>query len=49
MILVVFKLYVYQSKFRGTLNFSAFPHQQVKVKNLGKGAAFNSEQKHDMC
>ena len=48
MILVVFKLYVYESRGRGRLNFNKFLHQLVKVKNLEKGAAFNNKQKHDM-
>ena len=48
MILMVFKLYVYKSRVSGTLNFNAFLHQLIKVKNVEKGAAFNNKQKHDM-
>ena len=45
---MVFKLYVYNSRVRDTLNFNTFLHQLVTVKNLEKGAAFNNKQKHDM-
>ena len=47
-ILIVFKLYVYKSRFSCTLNFNTFLHQLVEVKNLENGAAFNNKQKHEM-
>ena len=40
---MVFKLYVYNSKVSGTLNFNTFLHQLVKVRNLEKGATFNNK------
>ena len=48
MILIVSKLYVYQSRVSGTPNFNTFLHHLIKVKNLEKGAAFNNKQKHHM-
>ena len=48
MILMVFKLYVYNSKVSGTLNFNTFFHQLVKVRNLEKGATFNNKQTHEL-
>ena len=47
MILMVFKLFVYKPRVSRTLNSNTFLHQLVKVKNLEKGAAFNSKQKHE--
>ena len=45
-ILMVFKLFVYKSRVRGTLSFNTFLHQLVKVKNVEKDAAFNNKQKY---
>ena len=53
MILMVSKLYVYKSRVSGKLNFNAFLHQLVKVKNLEKGAvnknAINKTNKNATC
>ena len=48
MILMVFKLYVYNSKVSGTLNFNTFLHQLVQERNLEKGATFSSKQTHEL-
>ena len=45
---MVFKLFVYKSRVNGTLNFNAFLHQLIKVKNLEEGGAFKNKQKHAM-
>ena len=47
-ILMVFKMYVYKSKVRGTLIFNTFLQQLVTVNNIEKGAAFSHKQKQDM-
>ena len=47
--LIVFKLYVYNSRINKTLCFGICLHRLVKVKNLEKGVVFNNNQKHDMC
>ena len=38
-LILIFEFYVYKSRDSGNLNFSAFFHKLVKIKNLEKGSA----------
>ena len=45
---LIFKFYVYKSRGSGNLNFSAFFHKLVKIKNLEKETALSNQRKLDV-